>query len=182
MEGYHNAMIPAESFCLLKSKRTNIGFGLPGLELQSENGDPVTIAEHATLGSESNAFRMTPGMPLLDGSDHNIIYCGLGKPKTGNDFFLYCLGGPKQVNCTSAIFKFIPNKLISLIWFSGNCWPRQRWFSVEPSDKTQDQWENFHVRRSLWSLSNRWNLTWSPDKQEHSEPDASLLHLRFTWL
>jgi hypothetical protein len=101
IEGIHNAMIPAENFCLLKLKKNNIGFGIPGLELRSEDGDLVTIAEHATLGPESMSFRMAPGMPLLDGSDHIIIYCALGKPKTGNDLFLYCLGGQKQVCHTS---------------------------------------------------------------------------------
>ena len=104
MEGIHNAMIPAENFCILKSKKNQIGFGLPGLELRGEDGDLVTIAEHATLGPESSAFRMTPGMPLLDGSDHIIIYCALGKPKSGNDLFLYCIGGQKQVRNTSPLF------------------------------------------------------------------------------
>ena len=86
-------------------KKINVGFGLPGLSLQSEDGQPlVFIAEHAKI--DEGRTTLSPGMPFYDG-EYKFFYFGVSKP--ASDVFLYCLGG----KWSKVIFTLLLSLLIS---------------------------------------------------------------------
>ena len=86
-------LVAAEKNVVISSKKGYVGTGLPNCFLENPT---IPIAEIGTY--QDSEERVTAGMVFrIDDDSNSLILGGLSRP-TGNDVYLYFLGGDFEVS------------------------------------------------------------------------------------